>query len=782
MTKPILSITLLSSGRKETIWKCLDSLKPIMEAVSSELVIVDTGCDEETNQQMHEYTDLIFPFTWINDFAAARNFALDHCSGEWFMFIDDDEWFTDVTEIVEFFTSGEYRNYEYASYIQRNYNNMQGVSYSDYAVPRIYSLKNQPRFRSKIHEYIKSFGKCAHLNSPVDHYGYVFLSEEDRYRHYLRNVEPLEEIIREDPKDYHAYVQLLQEYNGMGKYAELLRTCQSLDKALVGMEKATGYQNVYSYNAGMEFQALLHLFREDEAMERFTKVYANRNMTDIGKAFLLMQRFYYYRDHKNDMAEALRKDGLAYLKFYTKLHQDKRYLAEHAILSLNSTFMTVKAHPMIAETILTALTLGDTDTFYQYIGELEWQGSLVLCVNFEKRLLEALISLPYDTRFTQTINETLMKSPAARKKVCDCLVSLQAEDSEKYGKACRIIAGVDHSDQPAIICAKLRYLYDVSMYEKQRKEGGAPAEDRAAADESSQIDALTEQEETVIGHLREEAAEGYRVLIEKLANFPELPVEIWKYAQSAKIDLQAQLVAIPYVRFMQAVNSYLATMQSRYNTAMQVLSNAAKQENGNPEGAPVSDTNADLPYRPAELVLDEAAWMVEWLCSCMPESDLRPKYLLTSYTRFVVRNSHEDASYEELQTGLQACVDRTELLYAPYYTEAALSGEMEMLPMDYRFAVRLKRLLDAEAAGDMKTFTAGIEETADTMPNMKETVLHYAKMVAEMQKAQAGATDAAVQDQMAQLRAQIIQKADALRAAGMTAEADQILAQLEKFS
>ncbi len=748
MSKPILSITLLSSGRTETLWKCLDSLKPIMEAVSSELVIVDTGCDEETNQRMHEYTDLIFSFTWINDFAAARNFALDHCSGEWFMFIDDDEWFTDVTEIVDFFTSGDYRNYNHASYIQRNYSNMQGVSHSDYAVPRIYSLKNHPRFISKIHEYIKTVGKGAHLNSPVDHYGYVYLTEEDRYRHYLRNVEPLEEIIRDDPKDYHAYVQLLQEYDGMNKYEELLRTCQSLDKALKGMEKAAGYQDVYSYNAGMKFRALLHLFREDEAMEQFTKTYANRNMTDIGKAFLLMQRFYYYRDHKSDMTEALQKDGLAYLELYTRLHQDGNYLAEHAILSLNSTFMVIKAHPLIAETILASLKLGDTETFYRYIGELEWQGSLVVCMNFEKRLLEALIDLPYEPRFTQVINETLMKNAVAGNKMCDYLISLQSEDSEKYGKACRMIAGVDHSDQPAIICAKFRYLYDVSMWENR----------------------LEEQERTIIERLRDETIEGHHLLIEKIANFMDLPVEIWKYAQLAEIDLQEQLVGIPYVRFMQAVNSYLATMQNRYNTELQTLNDSA------------ASADAQLPHRSADEVLEEVDWMVDWLCSQLPKSDLRAAYLHTSYTRFVVRNSHRDASYEELNAGLRACIDGAYRLYAPYYTKAALSGELEMLPLDYRFAVRIKRLLDAEEAGDMKAFTEELEKTADTMPSMKETVLHYAKLVAEKRKKQNDPSDTTVQDQMDQLRVQIMEKADVLRAAGMNAEADQILMQLEKFS
>jgi len=43
----ILSISLLTSNRLETIPRCLDSLKPILEAIPSELIIVDTSNNPE---------------------------------------------------------------------------------------------------------------------------------------------------------------------------------------------------------------------------------------------------------------------------------------------------------------------------------------------------------------------------------------------------------------------------------------------------------------------------------------------------------------------------------------------------------------------------------------------------------------------------------------------------------------------------------------------------------------------------------------------------------------
>ena len=75
--KPILTISLLSSNRRDTIRKCLDSLKTLRERVPSELIIVDTSQNEEMKKILEEYTDKIIPFTWCKDFSKARNAGLD---------------------------------------------------------------------------------------------------------------------------------------------------------------------------------------------------------------------------------------------------------------------------------------------------------------------------------------------------------------------------------------------------------------------------------------------------------------------------------------------------------------------------------------------------------------------------------------------------------------------------------------------------------------------------------------------------------------------------------
>ena len=137
-----LSISLLASDRRESLERCLDSLKPLLTKIPCELIIVFTGTDEEVKKIAEKYTPQVIPFQWCSDFSAARNAGLEKARGEWFLYLDDDEWFDDIEEICAFFLSGEYRDYQSAHYIQRNYQDWEGTRYSDFSAFRM--VKRQP--------------------------------------------------------------------------------------------------------------------------------------------------------------------------------------------------------------------------------------------------------------------------------------------------------------------------------------------------------------------------------------------------------------------------------------------------------------------------------------------------------------------------------------------------------------------------------------------------------------------------------------------------------------
>ncbi len=82
-----ISVCMIVKNEESQLRACLDSLKPIAD----EIVIVDTGSTDSTKAIAAEYTDLIYDFPWIDDFAAARNFAFSKATKDYIYTADADE-------------------------------------------------------------------------------------------------------------------------------------------------------------------------------------------------------------------------------------------------------------------------------------------------------------------------------------------------------------------------------------------------------------------------------------------------------------------------------------------------------------------------------------------------------------------------------------------------------------------------------------------------------------------------------------------------------------------
>ncbi len=240
-----LSISLLASDKPAALERCLDSLLPLMMRVPSELIVVVTGTDERVRDTASRYTDQIIPFVWCNDFSAARNTGLEAARGEWFMFLDDDEWFEDTKEIEDFFLSGEYRNYGTAFYKVRNYFDWDGIRYFDFHAFRMAKRRSSVSFQNAVHEeLVPRIGTARYFDAYVHHYGYVSgIVKADAGKSdggkASRNIPMLLKAVRRNPEYIKNYIQLTQEYYGEGdldKAAEFCRKGRRLCRGKAGVD------------------------------------------------------------------------------------------------------------------------------------------------------------------------------------------------------------------------------------------------------------------------------------------------------------------------------------------------------------------------------------------------------------------------------------------------------------------------------------------------------------------------------------------------------------------
>lgn len=202
----VLSIGMIVKNEEKVLRRCLESLKSITERIKCEIIIADTGSTDSTIQIAKEYTDNVFHFEWINDFAAARNSTLEKARGKWFLFIDADEYFDDDTsEIVNFFNTPElYNHYKCAEVVLRSYTDKEKNFFKEAHLPRFHRIddpNDQVKFVGKVHEGIWLRQPLGCFSTIVHHTGYCYISDQKNAEKLKRNMILMEEEYRENPGD-----------------------------------------------------------------------------------------------------------------------------------------------------------------------------------------------------------------------------------------------------------------------------------------------------------------------------------------------------------------------------------------------------------------------------------------------------------------------------------------------------------------------------------------------------------------------------------------------------
>lgn len=430
MEQILLSISMLASNRTDTIRRTLDSLKPIMEQISSELIIVDTSTDPDIPPILAEYTNQIIKFQWVNDFSAARNVGLEVAKGEWFLYIDDDEWFAEVDELIHFFLSGEYKEYGMANYIQRNFHDSEWLHYSDVWVSRMIKKDKDTRFRSKIHEYLYPVhGKCKNLKLIANHTGYIAVTEKDKLKRYKRNSVLLKEMIEEEPMRLRWRVQLAQEYWAVQKWEELLEFCLENIEYTKDRRDEDDCLNVGTFYGGA-MEALVNLKRFKEGKELGKTALENSRMTDLCKAYIHLRLGIIAMNEKQ--WQVAKNQVNRYFEIREELIlQEERYGKQKGALIIDETFESVSDKKAYSILIGCELAEGNTEALKKYFEKLEWNQKVIYVFeDFIPVLLEAMVTIPYEP-FFEEVMQYLWKNKELQNSLC-IQISAMEKQREKF--------------------------------------------------------------------------------------------------------------------------------------------------------------------------------------------------------------------------------------------------------------------------------------------------------------------------------------------------------------
>lgn len=234
--EPLLSIGLIFRNEVRCLERCMKSLEPLRHLVPSELIMVDTGSNDGSREIAAQYADIIVDFPWINDFAAARNVAMDQARGIWYLSIDADEWLDqDVTGLVRFLQKD--KNTPAAFLVVRNYISENFEEYLDNHLLRLLRLSTGLRYTGAIHE-TWNLGKLERTvlrNVLLHHDGYIDLLGEHGKEKRDRNRSILRTDLKKDPNNLRllmSYIDCSRHENDCSDY--IFRACDLVEKKMPG--------------------------------------------------------------------------------------------------------------------------------------------------------------------------------------------------------------------------------------------------------------------------------------------------------------------------------------------------------------------------------------------------------------------------------------------------------------------------------------------------------------------------------------------------------------------
>lgn len=208
-----LSLAMIVKNEARCLVRCLNSIRTVVD----EIIVADTGSTDDTVKIARDLGAKVPHFKWVNDFAAARNFALEQAAGEWILVLDADEYASEIlAKEIKNFIAGppQIGRLKIVSDFRHGGQTLRSSTFVSRLFPR------GIQFEGRIHEQIVSPLPRVNLQGELWHDGYLETKKSER------NIHLLQAELAHDPHSAYLQYQLALEYTSLSRIQEAFACLQ----------------------------------------------------------------------------------------------------------------------------------------------------------------------------------------------------------------------------------------------------------------------------------------------------------------------------------------------------------------------------------------------------------------------------------------------------------------------------------------------------------------------------------------------------------------------------
>lgn len=255
------TLVVIAKNESRCIERCLRSAQPFTQR----MVVLDTGSIDSTPELARACGAEVYFFEWVDDFAAARNRALEIADADWSLVLDADEWIEAGSDLGSFsiFAEPQMGLVRIKNIDQSSGMDLPVTSW----LPRL--LPRGVRYEGRIHE--QPLSKLPRFKSGLvlGHDGYL---QDQLQKKQGRNRHLLTQALSEEPEDPYLLYQLGTEHEGAKEFALAVgRYRQALQRLPIGAvyEHALLVRLIHcSCRAGWVEEALLLIQRFESRFQQ----------------------------------------------------------------------------------------------------------------------------------------------------------------------------------------------------------------------------------------------------------------------------------------------------------------------------------------------------------------------------------------------------------------------------------------------------------------------------------------------------------------------------------